>query len=180
MRAATRLFLRSSYYRGRTLRLVCLLWFAITSLDASLCFSTSGSCRAAGSGPCRCSQVKRLSGTCCCSGSAPRQAAASSCCRKKAAPAPKPLASRCCSRGAPATAQPLAPSGEPSWSECRCDGGSGSTFLAEHKPQLNDAAVCVVRTPCVSTELRIQDPLFFSALSEPPEPPPREMGLAVS
>jgi len=167
---STHLVQRFVYHSSswRMARMVCAVWFALTSIGLPASFSLisgTGCARNPGS-QCRCSITKRMSGSCCCRREAEPQDVKSCCSVKKSAPKlaePKP--STCCSTEKPKV--------EDSVSRCDCGSDSPAGMSAFQEPRLPTPATLI-------SFMEIDVPFFAlpakwdeSALLLPPVPPPK-------
>ncbi len=139
----------------RTARLLCAVWFAMSSIGLPSSFSqlSDASCARDPGSLCRCSLTKRMSGTCCC--------------KRKEKPK---LATSCCSSKKPVS-KPL--KFELSVSRCDCPSESPEGVSLNQEPRL-PAIVSVVACPDTvvayieATAERVENPL-----RSPPVPPPK-------
>ena len=152
----------------RTARLLCAVWFALTSIGLPGSVSQMGgaSCARSPGSQCRCSLTKRMIGSCCCSREVQPQIAKSCCSVKKtAAKLAEPIATACCS------SKTL--KAELSLSRCDCGSETPESVSLIQEPRLPatvsaiswpEEAVAFVVLPAERVE---------SALLLPPVPPPK-------
>jgi hypothetical protein len=152
----------------RMARLLCAVWFALTSigLPGSLSQLGGANCARNPGSQCRCSLTKRVSGTCCCVREAQAESTKSCCTVKK--PTPKraePVTSVCHSS--------KAPKAELRISSCDCPSESPEGVSLNSEPRLS-ATLSVVSLPETTvTFVTLPAERVESALLLPPVPPPK-------
>lgn len=154
--------------RWRTARLLCAVWFTLTSIGLPGSFSQMGgvSCARNPGSQCRCSLTKRMSGSCCCSREAQQPLAKSCCSVKKVEPKlPQPAASACCwSRTLKV---------ELSVTRCDCPSDAPESVSLIQEPRLPAAASVVFQPKMIAALVALPAERVESALLLPPVPPPK-------
>lgn len=169
-----RIFRRSTSWR--TLRLICAVWFALTSmgLPGSLTSLSGKSCARNPGSQCRCSVAKRLSGTCCCGRDGRPQVAKSCCSAKQSAPTvAESRATGCCSTKSQTPQIAASLKAELSIARCDCGSEFPENMSLAQEPRLL-AAVSVMACPETDAEFVVLPvDRVESALLLPPIPPPK-------
>lgn len=162
----------------RTARAFCAVWFTLTSigLPGTLSLMSGKSCARNPGSQCRCSLVKRMSGTCCCGRESQPQLAKSCCSVQKSNPeVTEPTVAGCCL--SPSKAQRVSattsPKAELSISRCDCGSESPESVSLAQEPRL-PVAVALISLPQMDVALvALPAGRVESALLLPPVPPPK-------
>lgn len=152
----------------RTAKLLCALWFALTSigLPGSLLQLGGANCARSPGSQCRCSLTKRVSGTCCCVREAQAESMKSCCAVKKPTSKPtEPVTSVC--------HPSKTPKAELGISSCDCPSEFPEGVSLNSEPRL-PASVSVVSLPETTVAfVALPAERVESALLLPSVPPPK-------